>query len=47
LVGSYESETDHKLIISSYLLAGKCTKYTADEVLVAINVKVMVSWDVA
>ena len=36
-----------KLIIYSYLLAGKYTKYIADEVLVAINVKVVVLWHVA
>jgi len=47
LVGGYEYEIDHKVIISSYLLAGKCTKYIADEVLMAVNVKVMVLWDVA
>ena len=35
------------MIISSYLLAGKCTKYIEDEVLMAVNVKVMVLWDVA
>jgi hypothetical protein len=46
-VGGYESEIDHKFIISSYLLAGKCTIYVEDEVLMAINAKVVVLWDVA
>lgn len=47
LVGGYESDIDHKLIIYIYLFAGKCTKYIADEVLVAVNVKAMVLWGVA
>jgi len=46
LLGGYESEIDHKLIISSYLLAAQCTKCIADEVPMAINVKAMVLWDV-
>ena len=44
LLGGCESENDHKLIISSYLLAAQCTKYVADGVPMAINVKVMVLW---
>jgi hypothetical protein len=30
-----------------YVLVGKCTKYIEDEVLMAVNAKIMILWDVA
>jgi hypothetical protein len=47
LIGGYESEIDHKLIISSYRLAEKLKEVIEDEALMTVNVKVMALWDVA